>query len=197
MVDCALSVTEGGMMQAARCGEVWRRKGNRHPASAPCNSFLCGDGYVMLAVAHDKQWASLSRIIGREDLITDPRTATVAARKVNEAFVEQLVAEWTSQRTRQEVVTTLNAESIAVSPVLDFGDIIREPHFREREIVCEVEHPTAGTLTHYGVAPKFAKTPARVRAAAPRLGQDNAEIYNQWLGFDESILEELRKEGAI
>jgi crotonobetainyl-CoA:carnitine CoA-transferase CaiB-like acyl-CoA transferase len=197
MVDCALSVTEGGVMQAAMGGEVWQRKGNRHPASAPCNSFLCQDGYVMLAVAHDKQWASLCRIIGREDCVSDPRTATVAARKANEDVVEQLVAEWVSQRTRHEVVTALNAASIAVSPVLDFGDIIQEPHFREREIVCEVEHSTAGTVTHYGVAPKFAKTPARVRSAAPVLGQHNAEIYGSWLGYDEATLAELAKEEVI
>ena len=63
----------------------------------------------MLAVAHDRQWASLCRIIGREELSTDPRTATVAARKENETFVEQLVAEWASQRTRQEMVSALNA----------------------------------------------------------------------------------------
>jgi crotonobetainyl-CoA:carnitine CoA-transferase CaiB-like acyl-CoA transferase len=151
----------------------------------------------MLAVAHDKQWASLCRIIGREELAYDPRTATVAARKEHEAFVEQLVAEWTSQRTKQDVVSTLNAASIAISPVLDFGEIVQEPHFREREIVCEVEHPAAGALTHYGVAPKFAKTPARVRMAAPMLGQHNAEVYGTWLGYDEATLEELRKEGVI
>jgi len=81
--------------------------------------------------------------------------------------------------------------------VLDFGDIIREPHFREREIVCEVEHATAGTVTHYGVAPKFAKTPARVRSAAPVLGQHNTEIYGSWLGYDEATLAELAKEEVI
>src|SRR4030095_10369993 len=99
MVDCALSVTEGGMMQAATCGEVWQRNGNRHPATAPCNSFLCTDGYVMLAVAHDRQGASLCRIIGREELINDPRTATVAARKENETLVEQVTAVWISTAT--------------------------------------------------------------------------------------------------
>lgn len=197
MVDCALAVTEGGMMQAAMCGDVWRRNGSRHPASAPCNSFLCQDGYVMLAVAHDKQWASFARLIGREELVDDPRTATVAARKANEPFVEQVAGDWISKHTKQEVVSALNAASIPVSPVLDFGEIVREPHFREREIVCEVEHPTTGKLTHYGIAPKFAKTPARVRSAAPTLGQNNAEIYGQWLGFDAQTMAELQKDGVI
>jgi crotonobetainyl-CoA:carnitine CoA-transferase CaiB-like acyl-CoA transferase len=139
----------------------------------------------------------LCRIIGREELINDPRTATVAARKENETLVEQVTAEWVSPRTKQEVVSVLNAASISASPVLDFGEIVREPHFREREIVCEVEHPTAGKLTHYGVAPKFSRTPTRVRTAAPLLGQDNAEVYGKWLGYDEVVMAELCKDGVI
>ncbi len=197
MVDCALSVTEGGIMQAATCGTVWQRKGNRHPSTAPCNSFLCLDGYVMLAVAHDKQWQSFCKLMGREDLMTDPRTAIGAARKANEVFIEQIIAEWTSTQTKADVVSALNAASIAVSPVLDFGEIVREPHFREREIVCEVEHPTAGKLTHYGVAPKFSRTPAVVRSSAPLLGQHNAEIYGEWLGYGAATLATLRGEGVI
>src|SRR5229473_3379007 len=52
-----------------------------------------------------------------------------------------------------------------------------------RGMVCEVEHPTAGKLTHYGIAPKFSRTPAQVRTPAPLLGQDNAEVYGRWLGY--------------
>ena len=150
----------------------------------------------MLAMAHDRQWASFCRLSGREEFATDPRTATVAARKKNEELVDQLVSDWISRRTRPEVVSILNAASIAVSPILDFGDIIQESHFREREIVCEMEHPTAGRVTHYGIAPKFATTPARVRMAAPLLGQHNAEVYGR-LGYDAVTLTELRKDGVI
>ena len=196
MVDAVLTVTEGGMMQAANCGEVWQRNGNRHPSVAPVNTFVCTDGYVMLGVVHDKQWQQFCSIIGRQELVTDPRTATVASRKVNEEFVEQVTAEWTKTQTVGAVVDQLNAGSIPASPIFTFGDIVREEHFKVREMVCEVEHPTAGKVTHYGIAPKFARTPARVRTPAPLLGQDNVEVYGT-LGYDDAALEELQREGVI
>jgi crotonobetainyl-CoA:carnitine CoA-transferase CaiB-like acyl-CoA transferase len=197
MVDCALSVTEGGIMQAATCGEVWQRSGNRHPAAAPVNSFCCTDGYVMLGVVHDKQWQKFCQIIGREDLITDSRTATVAARKEHEMLVEQIAADWAKGRSTREVVARLNAEGISASPILNFGEIVQEPHFREREMVVGIEHPTAGAITHYGTAPKFSRTRTQIRAPAPLLGQDNIEVYGKWLGYSAERLEELQGAGVI
>ena len=197
MVDCVLSVTEGGIMQAANCGEVWQRNGNRHPAVAPVNTFACTDGYVMLGVVHNKQWEKFCKIVGREDLINDPRTESVAARKANEALVEQVAEEWAKKHPVQEVVTKLNAEGIPASPIFNFGDIIQEKHFQERDMVCEVAHPTAGKLAHYGIAPKFSHTPAQVRTPAPLLGQDNAEVYRKRLGYSEAELADLQREGVI
>lgn len=196
MVDAVLGVTEGGIMQAATCGEVWQRNGSRHPSVAPVNTFMCTDGYVMMGVVHDKQWQSFCAIIGRQELVTDPRTANVEVRKINEEFVEEITAEWTKTQTVDAAVKQLNAASLPASPIYSFDDIVKEEHFRVREMVCEVEHPTAGKITHYGVAPKFARTPARVRTPAPLLGQDNAEVYRQ-LGYDAEALEELAKEGVI
>jgi crotonobetainyl-CoA:carnitine CoA-transferase CaiB-like acyl-CoA transferase len=197
MVDCVLSVTEGGMMQAATCGEVWQRNGNRHPSVAPVNTFRCTDGYVMLAVVHDKQWQTFCQIVQREDLINDPRTATVAARKVHEALVEEVVAEWVKGLPVREVVAQLNAGSIPASPIFNFADIVQEEHFQARGMVCDVDHPTAGKLTHYGIAPKFSRTPTQVRTPAPLLGQDNMAVYGKWLGYSTAALEELRQEGVI
>lgn len=109
-------------------------------------------------MVHDKQWEKFCQIVGREDLIADPRTAMVAARKTHEALVEQVAAEWARRHPAREVVALLNAASIPASPILSFGDIVGEEHFRVRDMVCEVEHPTAGKLTHYGIAPKFSRT---------------------------------------
>ena len=196
MVDAILSITEAGIMQAATCGEVWQRDGNRHPAVAPVNTFSCMDGYIILAIAHAKQWQKLCTLIGREDLVDDARTASAEGRKLHEALIEEAIGAWTKTLTVCEAVAQLNAESISASPIYGFDDIIQEEHFKVRDMVCEVEHPTAGNIAHYGVAPKFARTPARIRTPAPLLGQDNAEVYGS-LGYSEEALEELRQEGVI
>ena len=151
----------------------------------------------MLAVVHDRQWRKFCQLIGREELITDPRTVSVAARKASEELVERVTAEWTRTRSTREVVAALNAESISCSPILNFGEIVQESHFREREMVQEVEHEATGKITHYGTAPKFSQTRTRIRSAAPRLGQHNAEVYGRWLGYDAEKLDELKRTGVI
>ena len=196
MVDAILSITEAGVMQAATCGEVWQRDGNRHPAVAPVNTFACTDGYMILAIAHDKQWQRLCVLIGREDLVNDARTATVTARKLHEPLIEEAISAWTQTHTVRDVVALLNAESISASPIYDFNDIVQEEHFRVRDMVCEVEHPTAGRLTHYGSAPKFSHTPGGIRTPAPMLGQHNSEVYAS-LGHSGETLEKWRQEDVI
>jgi CoA:oxalate CoA-transferase len=129
------------------------------------------------------------------DLITDPRRATVAARKQHEELVEEVAADWAQRHAVGEVVAQRSAASILASPIYDSRDVVQEDHFHVREVVCEVEHPTAGKLVHYGVAPKFSRTPARVRTPAPVLGQDKAEVYGKWLGYTAADLPELRQAG--
>ncbi|MBI2876792.1 MAG: CoA transferase, partial [Candidatus Tectomicrobia bacterium] len=59
-------------------------------------------------------------------------------------------------------------------------------------MVAEVEHPTLGPIKSFGVGPKFSLTPAKVRQAAPRLGENNLDIYRGLLGLSDREMEELR-----
>src|SRR5262249_20351832 len=152
----------GGGMQAAMTDGGWQRNGNRHPARAPCSSFRCSVGDAMLAEARERQGRRIWHLIDREDLANDPRRATIPAREANDALVEELIAEWINELSMREVVSTLNAEGISCSPILSFGEIVKEEHFRVRESVDEVQHPTAGKLTHYGTTPKFSRTRTRI-----------------------------------
>lgn len=74
-------------------GDVPRRMGNRHPSIAPYETVRCRDGHLALAVANDRQWREVARIVGRPELGEDPRFATNPARVAqHDAMIAELEA---------------------------------------------------------------------------------------------------------
>jgi crotonobetainyl-CoA:carnitine CoA-transferase CaiB-like acyl-CoA transferase len=197
LVDSTLYTTTFGIMGAANADWHWERTGNRHPLNAPSNTFLCRDGWVIMSVASDSQWERLCRLMNREDLIGQSQTASSAQRAENWSFVEDTVARWTQQRTVNQVVDAFEEAGLVASPILSFEEILQDPHFQEREMVAEVNHPTAGPLKLFGVASKYSLTPGRVRTPAPLLGQHNAEIYGGWLALGGKEMQRLKDQGVI
>ncbi|MBI4330453.1 MAG: CoA transferase [Chloroflexi bacterium] len=142
-------------------------KGPQNPVTAR------KDGYVFVAAFFESHWERFCRILGREDLIDDPRSATSRARGQNRQFLDEIVVQWTREKTAAKVVDILTEARLVVALILDFEQIIQDAHAREREMVAKVEHPEARKIQIYGVAPKFSLTPGRVRSAAPLLGEHN------------------------
>ncbi|MBI2878055.1 MAG: CoA transferase [Candidatus Tectomicrobia bacterium] len=197
LLDSVLYTTEGFITGAANAGKKWQRTGNRYQGTAPVNTYRCRDGYVCICVALESHWTRLCRILGREDLIDDPRTSSIAARGDHVELVDGVVSRWTQDRSVAEVVSTLDEAQLVVAPVMEFHQVLEDLHIREREMVTEVEHPAAGPIKLFGVASKYSLTPARVRTPAPLLGQHNREVYGGWLGLGEEEIDGLKEQGAI
>ncbi|OGW16381.1 MAG: hypothetical protein A3G93_01030 [Nitrospinae bacterium RIFCSPLOWO2_12_FULL_45_22] len=97
---CSQSCSRAGEVQARifsslACLDI----GSRHPAGAPANAYPCRDGYVVLAASLERHWAKPCQFMGREELIDDLRTKTVALRVKNVAFVDEAVGEWARDKT--------------------------------------------------------------------------------------------------
>ena len=197
LVDSILYTTTFGLMGAANATWHWEKTGNRHPLNAPSNTFLCRDGWVILAVASDSHWERLCRLMGREDMIGIPQTISSARRAENWQLIEEAVAKWTREQTVDQVVDAFEEAGLVASHILSFEDILHDPHFRERDMVAEVDHPTTGSLKLFGVASKYSLTPARVRTPAPLLGQNNMEVYGGWLAMSDAEMKQLKDQGII
>src|SRR5262249_52165577 len=63
------------------------RHGNAHASIVPYQAFATRDGYVVVAVGNDGQFARLCEVAGRLDLASDPRFATNAGRVENRAVL--------------------------------------------------------------------------------------------------------------
>jgi formyl-CoA transferase len=76
--------------------------------------------------------------------------------------------------------------------------MLADPHFQARDAIIEVPTERFGPLKMQGTFPKFSATPGSVRRPAPAsVGQHNAEIYGELLGFDPAKLAQLAADGVI
>jgi len=198
MQDAVFNLMRIRIRDHQRFGETVGRSGNHMGSNVPSNTYRCHPGgpndYVFVN-AQRQMWVALVKAMGREELIEDPRYATPDARTENADEVDAIVGEWTAQRTKHEVMQILAAAGVPCGAVLDTGDLIDDPHLREREMIVEVDHPSRRFLT-VGSPIKLSDSPQEI-TAPPLLGQHNKELLAEIMGYDGNEVEKLRADGVI
>ncbi len=157
------------------------------------------DGYFTLRIPDisDSGWATLAKFMGREDLLEDARFASAPARKQHRAELHELIKTWARGKNRQELWDGLRAIDYFGAPVLSMGEVIQDPHIKERQAFVERNHPTAGPTTLLAPWIHMSKTPASIRSDSPALGQHTDEVLGQVLGLSALELSGLRTQGIV
>src|SRR4029078_4972394 len=136
------------------------------------------------------------RVIGREDLKGDPRYDTGAARSEHAAEVDEIIAAWTRQHTKEEAMTIIGEAGVPAGAVFDTVELMAEPSLAERGIMQTIEHPTTGKGTRPAWPVRFDGAPPKVKPS-PLLGQHNGDVLSGWLGMSEQEVTALKSEGII
>jgi crotonobetainyl-CoA:carnitine CoA-transferase CaiB-like acyl-CoA transferase len=173
------------------------RLGNRQIEVTPFNIYKAKDGYIVIGVVTVAQWNRLLEVIGREDLKDVPEYAGQATRIEHADQIEAIVETWTKERTVDEMLSVLEAADLACSPVPTFGQVANDPQLASRNMVVDVEQIISGKLKVPGSVFKMAKTPGDATQPAPFLGEHNAEVYGELLGYDQKTIDRLQHEGMI
>ena len=178
-------------------GLIARRQGNR-TASAPRNTYRTKDGrWVAIAASTQSIAARVFAVMGRSELLEDPRFATNRDRLTHVEEVDAIVGAWVAERTQADVIEILTAAHVAVAPVLHAGDLVEDPHLVERGSIVSIEDEELGAVRMPDVQPRLSQTPGRIRSAGPPLGSSTDEILGDQLGLSADDLAELRGRGVI
>ena len=173
----ALSVWEAAEFFGT--GSVPQKLGSAHRITAPYQALRTADGHLTVAGNTQRQWEKLCAVIGREELVADPRFATNDDRMANRpALVAELEAELASGGT-DEWVARLEGAGIAAGPIHDYAEVFADPHTQAREMEVEMQHPEEGTVRGLGIPVKLSDTPGSVRRAAPLLGEHTEEVLRE------------------
>ncbi|MDA0275513.1 MAG: CoA transferase [Proteobacteria bacterium] len=153
------------------------------------------DGYVCVLVYNDKQWQSFFRIIGRPELINDPRFATQEARSRDFQGAYAMVAEEMAKRSTADWIAALEAADIPVQKMNSLEDILADPHLAAIGYFQEREHPTEGRIRSMAVPSEWSESPPEFRRHAPRLGEHTREVLREG-GLDPATIDALIRSGA-
>jgi crotonobetainyl-CoA:carnitine CoA-transferase CaiB-like acyl-CoA transferase len=155
-----------------RTGRVKPRTGSASNTAAPRNVYRCGDGgYVALSGSTPAMAHRIFRAIGRPDMVEDPRFRTNTDRVRNRELVDEIIGGWFAERSRDEALAVMQAADTTVGPIYNIDDAVKDPHFRAREVIVEVEDPDLGSLQMHNIGPRLSVTPGQWRHPAPGLGE--------------------------
>ena len=122
----------------------------------------------------------------------------MARRSDNYPDIKKIVEDWAADLTVDEIVDQCLACGIPAGPIWNMDDISTNSYFtEEREMLVKMDQPGIGELTVTNNPVKLSDTKATIRRPAPLLGEHNAEVYGELLGYDEEKLKELREKAVI
>lgn len=169
---------------------------NQEAASFIDLIYETADGHMTVAVMSNKEWAGLTKALGKSDWFSDPRFATPSARDkhVNERL--EMTQAVLRTRPTAEWMALLEAHDVPCAPALKRSEVIDHPQVQANGTVVEVEHHAAGRLRQARSPGRFDKTPTSLRLGAPLLGEHNDEILRE-IGYAETEIESLRERCII
>ena len=204
MQDAMLHYMRTNLSTQRRTGKAVERAGAKVAGitNAPSGLYPCKPGgpndwvYIMTSRANPEHWSRLMTLMGREELINDPRYATPVDRVNHEAEVDAIIADWTRQHTKHEAMNLVGGVGVPAGAVLDTMELQNDESFVTRGIMQTVEHPTLGAYKMPTWPVRVdGKPPTLVRA--PELGEQTDAVLVSWLGMTQAEIEALRAEGAL
>lgn len=187
-------------------GRGWRRPGmppgNRSGMApyAPHNTYRCDgeDRWIAIAVRSDGEWQALVRAMDEPVWATDPRFATAAGRAAHAGDLDRRIEAWTCGQTDYRVMGILQAAGVPAGVCQQPGDKFEhDPQLAARGWWRETAHAEIGPGVFDGFAPVLSRTPARLRSAAPLLGEHTYRVMRDIAGLSDNEYVELEATGVF
>ena len=169
-----------------RLGVVRGREGNRLKNSAPLDNYLSADGkYVCVVAGSDANFSRLCAAMGRPELVTDPRFATLEERARHNDVINGIVADWCTTLDAEAIEQACLEHDVPVGTAYDAADIVADAHVQARGDLVTVDDPVAGPVLQQAPYPRVSTVPPTAPRGAPRLGEHNDEVWGELLSPDE------------
>ena len=174
-------------------GRRMTRAGNRDRYAAPANTFKAKDGvWLHMVAGNNAHFPRFARMIGKPELLDDPRFSTLEQRMENVDAIEAIAAEWIGARNADEVLAALRVAELPSARIRTIEEVANDPYMREAGHIVDVVHPRAGVVPMQGPPVGLGTTPTAVRRPPPVLGEHVSEVLHDWLSLDDAEIDRLK-----
>ena len=204
LLDVSVAMLSYQGMNFLTTGTAPDRPGNAHPSIVPYQDFPTRDGWIMLAIGNDGQFAHFCRLVGHDEWSADPRFATNQQRVANRQVLVAALAEVMKIRDTREWIKMLEAAGVPCGPINDVADTFSDPQVMARGLRVEIPGPVAPGSDQLAASVPSIASPLRLSAAPvdyrrppPVLGAHTREVLTEILGLTAAQLDVLAQQGAI
>lgn len=168
--------------------------------AAIMDTFRASDGWFVMHVLREPQFASLMALIGRPELVDDERFAQ------RQGWVDHLdtvlrpaIEAWAADLDKVTVCDRLSAAGIPGGPSFDAEEVARNPHLAARRMLVEVPRVDGvdEPVLVSGNPAKLSDVADEPEGALPTLGQHTDEVLRDDLGLPEAEIAALRAAGVV
>ena len=174
------------------------RSGAHSWYAAPAGVFKGRDRYMILISPLEQHWSKLCEAMGKPEMARDPRFTDNESRMKNLDELVETIESWLrSQPSDDAAIATLKEHHVPVAPILSVPEASEHPHLRQRGTVRTIHDRILGDMDVPGFALRFSEFPETLDLQAPTLGEHNAEILTEWLGYSTDQVEELEQKKIL
>ena len=204
MRDAMVNYSRTAMSRQAAVEDnsILPRIGNEVFGTAPGGLYPCKPGsiddwaYIYASRGNEEHWRRLCRVIGREDFIDAPRMQDGSTRYKHKKIVNDAIAEWTMQHTKEQVMEIVAGAGVPCGAVLNMKEQLEDEDLHTRGIMSKIVHPIRGEMTVPTSPIQMSETKVPVQTS-PVHGENNEEIYGEWLGIPAEQIKKMRSENVI
>jgi crotonobetainyl-CoA:carnitine CoA-transferase CaiB-like acyl-CoA transferase len=197
LLDVQVACLANQAMNYLVSGKTPRRSGNAHPNLVPYQDFPTSDGYMVIAVGSDAQFARLCTVFGLAQLAADPRFESNKQRVANRRELIGKLCSLTVTHSTAHWVAALEAVGVPAGPINSLDAVFDDPQVRARGMRVELPHPVAGSVSLVANPLRLSQTPVTYRSSPPSLGAHTDEVLTGRLDMSAADIEALRAKGII
>lgn len=197
LLDVQVACLANQALNYLTTGQDPPRLGNAHPNIVPYQDFPTADGWMILAIGNDGQFARFCAEAGVPELAADPRYATNPARVAHRAELIPRLQELTRTRSTDAWIVALERAGVPCGPINPLSKVFADPQVRARGMALRLPHERLGEVPQVANPMHLSATPPAYRGAPPLLGEHTTEVLREVLGMDEAEVAALRAKGVV